>query len=638
MNNAVRLMLTAMLWVTAWLTTASAANWTGAAGNDWFNTNNWDTYAVPGAGAAVTVPTGKTILLTNETAALASFAMAGGTVTFSNWFTRLRSDAVEINGGTLTLPPAFTEAQMSNRVWIVCSNMTLAATAKINVTGLGYATANGEGTGGGNSGGGHGGFGSCGNPGTIDAWPARGYPYGNEAEPLAPGSGGSTATYGGAGGGAVCIQASGAVTIYGEITANGASGSGNHKGGAGGSGGSIFIECATVRGDGTGLLSVKGGNKYCTCHGNGGSAGGGRIAIVYQPAAQALVSGTHPPVKMNAAPGTTGGWLYMATRGTVYLPDHRFLSADMSATHWQQVTLIIPDFTEWHTNSLIIAGNFGLRDLERLRVDGDLTLATGGALTVSGETTNSAFPGAGTVLTVGGALTIETNASLVLESEWTNGISPYVECGSLNVKPGGSVDANYLGHGPALGPGAGVDRCGGGYGGAGGTGTGTPGQPYGERHAPIFAGSGGGRLARGGRGGGLARIGSRGAMRVDGAIKASGMGAPGLYGGGASGGGILLTAQSFTGTGALSANGAAGNGVYSSGGSGGRIAVWTPFMPYDPLNALAEQDTPPLATEAVAPAQWPGWSGTQTAAKSGTAEDGTIFFARLISGTLFMIR
>jgi hypothetical protein len=127
-------------------------------------------------------------------------------------------------------------------------------------------------------------------------------------------------------------------------------------------------------------------------------------------------------------------------------------------------------------------------------------------------------------------------------------------------------------------------------------------------------------------------------MRVDGAIKASGMGAPGLYGGGASGGGILLTAQSFTGTGALSANGAAGNGVYSSGGSGGRIAVWTPFMPYDPLNALAEQDTPPLATEAVAPAQWPGWSGTQTAAKSGTAEDGTIFFARLISGTLFMIR
>ncbi len=635
-GNAVASAETCMVTVAA-STSGSTNRWTGAGGDArWDNAFNWSAGA-PLAAQAVGIASG-TPLLTSETAELASFTMTGGTLTFSNWTTRLRATEVAFNGGTLTLPPAFTEAQMSNRVWIVCSNMTLAAAATINVTGLGYARRNGEGTGGGNSGGGHGGFGSCGSVAVDDAWLQRGYPYGDEAEPLAPGSGGMTLAYAGAGGGAVRIQASGAVTIYGEITANGASGSGSHKGAAGGSGGSIFIECATIRGDGTGLLSVKGGNKNCTCHGSGGSGGGGRMAVVYQPAAQALASGPKPPVKMCAAAGTTGGNLYMATCGTVFLPDPQFLSSDMSATHWQKVTLVIPAFTDWPVASLTIAGAFGIRDLETLRVDGDLTLATGGALTLSGETTNSAFPGAGTVLTVGGALTISNGASLVLDSHWTDGTSPYVECGSLNVKVDGSVDAKYRGHGPARGPGAGYNRCGAGYGGAGGPGTGTPGQPYGERHAPVFAGSGGGNSARGGRGGGLARISSRNAMRMDGSILASGSSAPGYYGGGASGGGILLTARSFKGTGALSANGGNGNYSYTSGGGGGRIAVWTPFMPYDQVNALAEQETPPSASEEVVPEQWSGWSGTQTAAKAGTAEDGTIFFGRLISGMLIMIR
>lgn len=69
-----------------------------ASGNgwDWFDGDNWSPVGVPGADAAVTVASGASILLTNETAALASFTMTGGAMTFSNWFTRVRAVEVEL--------------------------------------------------------------------------------------------------------------------------------------------------------------------------------------------------------------------------------------------------------------------------------------------------------------------------------------------------------------------------------------------------------------------------------------------------------------------------------------------------------------------------------------------------------------
>ena len=79
---------TVLLALVGCLNVAFAATWTGVSGNDWFVASNWDPSGVPNNASTVTVPSGAAILLTNETAELASFTMAGGTMTFSNWMTR----------------------------------------------------------------------------------------------------------------------------------------------------------------------------------------------------------------------------------------------------------------------------------------------------------------------------------------------------------------------------------------------------------------------------------------------------------------------------------------------------------------------------------------------------------------------
>jgi hypothetical protein len=601
-----------------------AATWTGAVDRNWFNTNNWDTAAVPGTGAAVTVPTGKTVLLTNETAALASFTMAGGTLTFSNWTTRLRATEVALDAGTLTLPPAFSEAQMSNRVWIVCSNFTLAAGAIINAQGCGYLSGQGEGTSiDARGGAGHGGSGGG---GSTTTWAKLGKVYGDPAFPLAPGSGGGPGSSDGKGGGSVWIQANGAVRIEGTISVRGNNSPASSNFGAG-SGGSVLIQCLTFHGSGTGLLNASGGNAVIS----GGRGGGGRLAVIYDTGAQALLAEPNPPVRFQAAPGTggSGNGAYTARPGTLYLPDTRFLSTNMPGERWLNVVLVIPAFTQWTLSSLKLGGKIGFMDLETIQVAGDLTVTNGGSMTLFGGPDHPVVTGAGQVLTVGGRLDIETNAMLAVFSDDQSGVAPYVECGELRVQPGGLVSGDWYGYGQATGDGAGSARSGAGYGGRGSS-TAPAGATYGVRHALIEPGSGGGATGDyGGRGGGLIRVSACGAMRVDGTISARGM--PHMFNSGdGSGGGVMLTARSFSGgdTGLLRASG-------SGGGGGGRIAVWTPFMPYEQVNALAAQPTLPAAASEIAPGLWHGWSGATSFAGYN---EGTIFFGRLIAGTLFMIR
>jgi hypothetical protein len=138
----------------------------------------------------------------------------------------------------------------------------------------------------------------------------------------------------------------------------------------------------------------------------------------------------------------------------------------------------------------------------------------------------------------------------------------------------------------------------------------------------------------GGRGGGLVRISARVRMRIGGTISANGMNrlTVGTCGAG-SGGGILLTAQSFSGseTGMLRANG----GTVANAGGGGRISVLTPFQSFDAVQALAGSEALPSSLCPIDPADWIGWEGSPPSVTG--YHPGSVFFGRIVAGTLFHI-
>ena len=114
--------------------------WLGAGdGFSWSDEANW-TAGIPSLEEDVAVDNaGANILLDEPTPRLASFTLTGGTLVFTNWSTCLQADVVTIDNGVMTLPPAFTDEEMSNRVWIVCDDFQLETAGKIEATGRGYA-------------------------------------------------------------------------------------------------------------------------------------------------------------------------------------------------------------------------------------------------------------------------------------------------------------------------------------------------------------------------------------------------------------------------------------------------------------------------------------------------------------------
>ena len=96
--------------------------------------------------------------------ALTGFTPTNATLTFTNWSTCLTASNVVVRSGSVvTLPAAFADNQMSNRVWIICTNLTVETGGVIKVDGCGYACMNGPNKGGSSGnfggGGGHGGAG-----------------------------------------------------------------------------------------------------------------------------------------------------------------------------------------------------------------------------------------------------------------------------------------------------------------------------------------------------------------------------------------------------------------------------------------------------------------------------------------------
>lgn len=162
----------------------------------------------------------------------------------------------------------------------------LGTNAGFNAFGLGFRgavlgswPAAGPGAGAVYAGGGYGGRGGYINNGRG----LGGATYGDSNAPIHAGSGGgpwvnTAGPNGGSGGGAVRIEARQAVTVNGEINADGVNGSGNVNGSsAGGSGGGIYIRCKVFEGSALGYVHANGGSGQT--NNNSGGGGGGRVAI-----------------------------------------------------------------------------------------------------------------------------------------------------------------------------------------------------------------------------------------------------------------------------------------------------------------------------------------------------------------------
>jgi hypothetical protein len=257
----------------------TSRTWTG--NGNWFSPTNWIPPGAPGPDDTAAITSGTVVI--SDPAWLRTLTVTNARVVFTNWTTSLNvGDLTLQSNAFVTTPQAFTPATMSNRVYIVCDNLTIDFGAWIDVSSNGWAgkyPGTGYGPGGGGSGGNEscgGGFGGVGGVGGG----IKGPTYGSSNAPLLAGSAGGASTNnqagfpGGSGGGAVRVSARGTVTVNGAIRANGQGlGSGLRRGG--GSGGGVYITARSFLGGTTGALEANGGNNV----GASGGGGGGRIAV-----------------------------------------------------------------------------------------------------------------------------------------------------------------------------------------------------------------------------------------------------------------------------------------------------------------------------------------------------------------------
>jgi hypothetical protein len=613
-------------------------SWTAGAG-DWFDAANWDPEGVPGEGdlAAVTMP-GAVVLLTNETADLSYFQMSAGRLVFSNWTTKISANGVGIEGGTVTVANAFYDTEMSNRVWIVCTNdFTLTAPGRIDVSNLGYTNASGPGRGtpvalasyGG--GGGHGGKGGV---GYYNGGPA----VGSLMEPYAPGSGGGSTITGGCGGGVVLIDAGGVAAIAGSILANGQTAVFAY--GGGGAGGSICLKAGSFTGTTNGLLSANGGGAGSPTYSGGG--GGGRIALLGGSVSVPL------PIRFSTAPGmpttsqagvlpygsTVNTW---ADWGTVYIADASVLAGMPLNNQFTKTVLQAGNATNWTLSGLTLTNNsFRLSpDGFQLTVSGDLTvganaelgirgsiacggdlvLTNNGLLTIYSGPTNGAVS-YGAIVDVASNLVIAgNNAWLVPNADPVTGGGVLLRMQNLAVtQTNAGINASGRGFAPGRGPGkggpSGQYSGGGGHGGGGGKGassTSIGGVTNGNPYAPIWPGSGGGLvtvdndLTNGtGYGGGTIRVEASNCVTLQGILVAQGGRGRGAstHGAGGAGGAIWILCQAFTGgvDSVLDVAGGSFGQTSAGSGGGGRIAVWEGSPPKGTREALMAGAIPRLVT------------------------------------------
>jgi hypothetical protein len=473
----------------------------------------------------------------------------------------------------------------------VVDQFTIFSGGTVSASARGYAGGhewtNGSGPGGGEgfngnnagAGGGHGGKGGNGQGSTFHG----GGSYGVAVTPSDYGSGGggpdaSTGNIGGAGGGAVKLVVLGALTVDGELTADGDVGRNvTYNAGGGGAGGSLWLDAGVLAGNGS--LSVVGGNGGASSR-DGGGGGGGRLAIYASQSYRFVGS-----MSVHGGEGVGAG--FSGEAGSLYLslgsPDSVCDSGTLATTCIVSTNKVLPGgYVLQGTGGLVITNTGAIRTADpgqtiAIALGGDLTVNTAGTIDASLTSLTAQN------LTVGG-----TMAGNIGSGTLTN----------LTVLAGGTLHANGRGHagggdwtnGGGPGGGVGYDGnmggAGGGHGGSGGVGQGgsTGGGVYDAAATPIDFGSGGGgpdgsNVNVGGAGGGAIKLVVQGALIIDGTLSADGEDGRNLTyscGGGGAGGSLWLTTNTFAGSGTVSADG--GDGGSGSrdggGGGGGRIAVY----------------------------------------------------------------
>lgn len=648
---------------------------------DWADTNTWVDAAAPGNGDDVEITNAGSVVILSSGSSNINSLLVSRTLMFTNWNSILTAVNVTVtNNGVITLPGSFTNNTPSNNVYIVCTNLTVMNTGQINANGKGWAGGNastgpgGYGPGGAiastQHGASHGGMGG----GDTSQGSSPRATYGDPAAPTAPGSGGGW--WNGPtshGGGAVRITAAETVTVNGVISANATDNADNKWGG--GAGGSVWIAARQITG--AGIVSANGGYGGSPSA-SGGNGGGGRVAVSFDPAAQAGPCG----ISFRAQPGIKAT-LPSGYPGTLWFTDTSIIPDSIAPSQFWGVvvsgTNVFRQFGAlavsnsylrfamgaqqlYVTNNLFLSRNGVLQlggeafawikgyywystSAPSLFVGGNLIVESNSYLDVYGAITN-AVPPYGATIDVGGSIVMRTNAAIYCWSHYTNGGSPIFRVtGNVTVDTTSVFNASERGYASypmainsglrGYGPGGGLAAAGSSpynTGGAshGGTSAWNSLPAYGSSNAPIMAGSGGGGYPNivGGRGGSVVWIDAAGGtITLDGSISANGKAfTSGQSLAGGAGGSIYLVCRTFAGSGAMQATGGSGAGDATwrgYGSAGGRIAVW---RVRDTSDGQVETDVS-------------GGAYNLPGAGAPYAQSGTVVWGNLgFDGTMFIVR
>ena len=616
--------------------------WRGAAGAEWSDASSWQDQnggaGVPAKFDDVVIPSGKTAVLTAETPEFGSVSVAG-TLAMSNWTTRLVASNVTIAANGVVKPVcAFTEESMSNRVWIVCTNLTIASGGKIDADLLGYEGMNGPGKGTNR-------YESAAHGGTAGRGGAA--TYGSLTAPEAPGSGGWTdaGTKSRCGGGAVRVEAAEDVVVNGTITAKGEQAATGQ--GAGGSGGSVWITCKTIEGYGSVDAGAKDWDYYMSKSAFCGGGGGGRISVCYDATAQAAKDdfcsvrfsargGYEGYVETANTPETDYPYCYGGL-GSLYFTDNRFLTSAAYTNGWKFSGV-------WHSgvelpNSFAFAGDTTFDDcaLEltkpglsftfagnvtsqgayapvgrlvlheaNVSVGGDLilkkggglhlvggSLSVGGAMTFDDESVTHLSKGpevrltagptntpdsAGIQLDVAGDLRLNKYATLRLECCPTNGAIPKVTAGNVYIATNAVVYAKETGWGLDLGYGKGGSNQVSGYGDIGAAHGGFGGTKTEGKNRNVYGDEKNpvwpGSSSDTERGGGVIHITTPGKLQIFGELNASAFNSYTHAHAAGSGGSIYLSCHKLLPSTGSILANGGPGGSHGSAAGGGRIAIY----------------------------------------------------------------